>query len=224
MRELILSPSILGADYLRLGQQLQILDEAGAQYLHIDVMDGIFVPSISIGMPVIKSLRGGTNRVFDVHLMITEPARFAKEFAEAGADIVTFHYEACVDVRGTIEAFKKTGVKVGLAVKPKTDVSVLYPYMREIDMALIMTVEPGFGGQKLIPETLHKVRMLRQWCEDNHVDVDIQVDGGITLENFGDAVYAGANILVAGTAVFRGDIRSNTKRFLMIEQEIEKGE
>lgn len=209
---------------MRLGEQIRILDEAGAQYLHIDVMDGIFVPSISMGMPVIRSLRSGTNRILDVRLMITEPARYAKDFAEAGADIITFHYEACRNVEKTIAAFRQTGVKVGLAVKPETDIAVLYPYIDEIDMALVMTVEPGFGGQKLIPQTLDKVRTLHRWCEDHHADVDIQVDGGITLENFGEAVYAGANILVAGTAVFRGDIRSNTRRFLMIEQEIEKGE
>jgi ribulose-phosphate 3-epimerase len=224
MRELILSPSILGADYLKLGQQLRILDEAGAQYVHIDVMDGVFVPSISMGMPVIKSLRGGTNRIFDVHLMITEPARYAKEFAEAGADIVTFHLEACQDVAGTIEAFRKVGVKVGLAIKPQTPVEALYPYMSLIDMALVMTVEPGFGGQKLIPETLNKVHSLYEWCQEQKSDVDIQVDGGITLDNFEQAVHAGANILVAGTAVFRGDIRFNTRRFLMMEQELEKSE
>ncbi len=214
MRELILSPSILGADYLSLREELQILDEAGAQYVHLDVMDGVFVPSISIGIPVIKSLRRGTERVFDVHLMITEPARYAKEFAETGADIITFHYEACADVEQTIEEFRKTGVKVGIALKPATDVSVLYQYMDKIDMALIMTVEPGFGGQKLIPETLEKVRSLRKWCDKNCPDMDIEVDGGITLENFGEAVDAGANVLVAGTAVFRGDIGSNVKKFL----------
>ena len=137
---------------------------------------------------------------------------------------MTFHYEACQDPWGTIRAFRETGVKVGLAVKPKTDVGVLYPFMRDIDMALVMTVEPGFGGQKMIPETLDKVRTLYQWCRENRVDANIQVDGGITLDNFGEAIYAGANILVAGTAVFRGDIRYNTRRFLMIEQEIEKGE
>ncbi len=214
MRELILSPSILGADYLNLGEELKILDEAGAQYVHLDVMDGVFVPSISIGIPVIKSLRRGTGRVFDVHLMITEPARYAKEFAEAGADIITFHYEACADVDKTIEAFRKTGVKVGISVKPDTDVSVLYPYMDKVDMVLIMTVEPGFGGQKLIPKTVDKVRALRQWCDKNCPDMDIEVDGGITLENFHEAVEAGANVLVAGTAVFCGDIRSNVKSFL----------
>lgn len=217
MRELILSPSILGADYLKLGEELKIIDEAGAKYVHLDIMDGVFVPSISFGMPVIKSIRRGTNRVFDVHLMITEPARFAKEFAEAGADIITFHYEACADVGKTIEAFRETGVGVGIAIKPSTDVSVLYPYMYDIDMALIMTVEPGFGGQKLIPETLDKVKTLRQWCDKNCPDMDIEVDGGITLDNFGEAVSAGANVIVAGTAVFKGDVRANVKRFLSQE-------
>lgn len=223
MRELVLSPSILGADYLKLGEQLRILDEAGAQYVHIDVMDGVFVPSISVGMPVIKSLREGTSRIFDVHLMITEPVRYAKEFALSGADIITFHYEACGDVAATIQAFKKTGVKVGLAIKPKTDVSVLYPYMNDIDMALIMTVEPGFGGQKIIPKTLDKVRTLYDWCKENHIKKDIQVDGGITLENFREALSAGANVVVSGSAVFRGDIAGNVRRFLMIEQEMDQG-
>lgn len=223
MRELVLSPSILGADYLKLGEQLRILDEAGAQYVHIDVMDGVFVPSISVGMPVIKSLREGTSRIFDVHLMITEPVRYAKEFALSGADIITFHYEACEDVAATIQAFKKTGVKVGLAIKPKTDVSVLYQYMNDIDMALIMTVEPGFGGQKIIPQTLDKVRTLYEWCKEHHIKKDIQVDGGITLENFREALSAGANVVVSGSAVFRGDIAGNVRRFLMIEQEINQG-
>ncbi|MCR5742573.1 MAG: ribulose-phosphate 3-epimerase [Lachnospiraceae bacterium] len=222
MKKLILAPSILGADFMNLGDQVAAVEAAGAQYVHFDVMDGIFVPSISMGMPVLKSLRKQTNMLIDVHLMIVDPPRYAEDFAQSGADIITFHYEACDDVAEAIDAFRATGKKVGLAIKPNTDVSVLYPYLHKIDMALIMTVEPGFGGQKLIPSTLDKVLTLKSFCERHAINIDIEVDGGINFENFKTAIDSGANVIVAGTAVFSGDVEKNVSKFMIMEEAIEE--
>lgn len=211
-----LSPSILAADFSRLGEQIHELDEAGAQYVHIDVMDGMFVPSISFGMPLMKSIRPCTDRIFDVHLMIEEPVRYIDDFAEAGADLITVHAEACKHLDRTIESIKEKGLLAGVAINPATPLSAIECVLPKVDMVLIMTVNPGFGGQKLIPYTLDKVRALRAMIEKADLKTDIEVDGGINLENVTEAMDAGANIIVAGSAVFRGDVGENVERFLNI--------
>ena len=212
----ILAPSILAADFKELGQAIKTIEENGAEYLHYDVMDGIFVPSISFGMPVLASIRSCTNQVMDVHLMITEPIRYIKEFKEAGADLITIHLEACEDVAATIKAIREAGLKVGLSIKPATEAEAIRPYLDQIDMILVMSVEPGFGGQKFIPESLDKIRALRAMVEEAGVDVDIEVDGGIYQANVKEALDAGANIIVSGSGVFKGDIAKNTREFMEI--------
>ena len=177
-------------------------------------MDGLFVPSISYGMPVIKSIRKATDKVFDVHLMIEEPIRYIKEFVEAGADIITVHVEACTDMKATIEKIREFGVKVGITLNPATPLSEIEPYLGLVDMALVMSVNPGFGGQKYIESSTQKVRELKQICVDNGYDIDIEIDGGITLDNVTEVIEAGANVIVAGSSVFRGNAAENTKAFL----------
>ncbi len=210
----ILSPSILAADFWKLGKQIKEVEEAGAQYLHIDVMDGVFVPSISFGMPVITSLRKSTDIFFDVHIMIVEPQRYAAEFVKCGADMVTFHLEATDKVEETIEIIREAGVKVGISIKPDTPVEAVEPYLALVDMVLVMTVEPGFGGQKYIEKCTEKIRDLRKKITDKQLKVDIQVDGGITIDNVHVVLEAGANVVVAGSAVFKNDITENVKAFL----------
>ena len=211
-----LSPSILSADYTILGEQIKKMDEAGAQYVHIDVMDGQFVPSISIGLPVIKTIRKCTDRIFDVHLMIEEPIRYIDEFADAGADIITVHAESCKHLDRTIDAIKEKGIIAGVALNPATPLSAIEYVLPKVDMVLVMTVNPGFGGQKLIPYTVDKVRDLKKLIQSTGNKVDIEVDGGINLNNVREEMEAGANIIVAGSAVFNGDIENNVKSFLDI--------
>ncbi len=210
----ILAPSILSADFCRLGEQIREVEQAGAQYLHIDVMDGLFVPSISYGMPVIASIRKGTSIFFDVHLMIEKPERYIKEFAESGADLINFHLEATEDAEGTIEKIRGFGKKVGITIKPNTPASAVEPYLEKVDMVLVMTVEPGFGGQKLIPECLEKVKEIRSMVTEKGLTTDIEVDGGIDVSNVHLALEAGANVVVAGSAVFKNDVTENVKNFL----------
>lgn len=212
----ILSPSILAADFKNLGQQISDVDRAGARYIHIDVMDGAFVPSISYGMPVIKSIRSGTDRIFDVHLMIIDPIRYIQEFADCGADIITFHLEAAPDVLEVIDKIHSLGKKAGLSIKPGTETDALIPYLDKVDMILVMTVEPGFGGQLFIQKSYDRIREVRKMLDERGLHTDIQVDGGITLDNVKSVIDAGANVIVAGSAVFKGDAKANTKAFLKI--------
>jgi ribulose-phosphate 3-epimerase len=211
-----LAPSILSADFSILGEQIRAIDEAGAEYVHIDVMDGGFVPSLSFGFPIIKSIRGLTDRIFDVHLMIEEPSRYIGEFAKAGADLITVHAEACRHLDSTIDEIKKNGVMAGVALNPATPLEQIECILPKVDMVLVMTVNPGFGGQELIPYTLEKVKKLRAMINRLGTKTDIEVDGGIRLSNVKEVMDAGANIIVAGSAVFGGNITENVNDFLKI--------
>jgi ribulose-phosphate 3-epimerase len=197
-----IAPSLLSCDFSRFGEEVARMDRSGADLIHLDVMDGHFVPNITFGAPVIKSLRSYTKKVFDVHLMISNPLAFVDDFAKAGADIITFNLEADSPITETIEAIRAAGCSPALCVKPATPVEALFDYLEALDMVLIMTVEPGFGGQISIPETLEKIRHLRGECEKRGIALDIEVDGGITAGTVSDAAQAGANIFVAGSAIF----------------------
>lgn len=211
----ILAPSILAADFARLGEQLQAIAQAGAEFVHLDVMDGRFVPAISFGMPVIKSIRKATSKVFDVHLMIEEPIRYIDEFKESGADIITVHYEACTDVKATLQKIKDAGLKASLSIKPATDPQVLTDYLPYVDMILLMSVEPGFGGQKFLDGSLERAKAIRQMIEASGRNIDLEIDGGITLDNVQEVLNAGVNVIVAGSAVFK-DPAENTRKFMEI--------
>ncbi len=210
----ILSPSILSADFWHLGEDIRQLETEKVPWLHIDVMDGIFVPSISYGMPVIKSIRKDTEMFFDVHLMIDRPERYIQDFADSGADLINFHVEATEQVEETIAAIRALGKKVGITIKPKTPAAAVEQYLPLVDMVLIMTVEPGFGGQKLIPECIDKVREVRAMLDAKGLAAHVEVDGGIHLGNVEEAIAAGANVIVAGSAVFKDDIRANVREFM----------
>ena len=212
----IICPSILSADFARLGDQIAEVDNAGAKYLHIDIMDGVFAPSISMGMPVIKSIRRVTDLVFDVHLMIVDPIRYIKEIADCGADTITFHYEAAEDPKAAIDEIHSCGKKAGIAIKPATPVSEIVPYLDDVEMVLIMTVEPGFGGQKLIPSSFDKIREVRKIITDRNLNVDVEVDGGVYTNNVKEILDAGANVIVSGSGVFKGNPSENVAEFRRI--------
>lgn len=211
-----LAPSILSANFAALGEDVKKAERAGAQYLHIDVMDGAFVPSLSLGFPVIQSIRKLTDMVFDVHLMICNPDLYIAEFAAAGADIITVHAEACPHLNRTIASIKEQGVKAGVVLNPSTPLTALDYILEDLDMVLLMTVNPGFGGQKYIESCTKKIRDLRKMIADRGLNIDIEVDGGIKLSNVKKVLEAGANVIVAGSAVFGGDVEQNVKDFLEV--------
>ena len=211
-----LAPSILSADFKRLGEEIQTVADAGAAYIHIDVMDGDFVPSISFGMPVIRAIREVTDKVFDVHLMVSDPDRYIEAFADCGADIITVHAEACRHLDRTVSLFHSLGKKAGVALNPATDIRVLSYILEQVDMVLIMSVNPGFGGQKYIPYCTQKIRDLRRMIDERGLDVEIEVDGGINASTIREVLEAGADVLVAGSAVFGENPAVKVREFLDI--------
>lgn len=208
-----LAPSILAADFAVLGQEINKVEQAGCEYLHLDVMDGRFVPNITFGPPVIGSIRKVSKLVFDVHLMVEKPERYIEEFVKAGADIITVHVEAVEDLNNALSMIKALGVKASVSVKPDTPIESIKGFLPLLDMVLIMTVEPGFGGQTLMPHTIEKVRELKALCDKSGHAIDIEVDGGISINNVRELIDAGANVIVAGTSVFSGDSKENVRKF-----------
>ncbi len=216
-----LSPSILSADFMNLQRDIEAVVTAGCDYIHFDVMDGIFVPSISYGMPVMKCIKEASDVKLDVHLMITDPQRYVKEFAELGADIITFHYEATSNAREIINLIHRLGKKAGIAIKPGTPAGVLKQFLLDIDLILVMTVEPGFGGQKYNDECTEKIIEVADWIKESGREIMLEVDGGIKESNLKMVIESGANDIVAGSCIFKGDIIKNMKRFKSIMGECE---
>lgn len=213
-------PSILAADFNRLGSQIQTLEKAGIEVLHIDVMDGYFVPSISFGMPVIESIRKESKLFFDCHLMVIDPERYIEEIVRCGADSITVHAEACKDLESVMKQIRAAGVKVGVSIKPATPVSAISHLLKDMDLLLIMTVEPGFGGQKYIESTTEKIREARALVEKEHLNVNIQVDGGVNDSTIETVIRAGANYTVMGSGVFKGDLKENVEKYQKRIEEI----
>lgn len=213
-KEIILSPSLLSVDFAHIADGIKELDRAEVPALHLDVMDGAFVSNISFGAPVIKCLRKETNMIFDVHLMVEEPVRYIDDFKKAGADWVTVHAECCKHLHRTITAIKEAGMKAGVALNPATPVSVIDYVLDEVDMVLVMSVNPGFGGQSFIPSSLRKIVEVRKLIDERNLDVRIEVDGGVNLKNVGEVIKSGADVIVAGSAVFNGDIYENSTKFM----------
>lgn len=219
---ILLSPSMLAIDFANIGENLKKAEDAGTPYLHLDVMDGVFVPNISFGIPVIAGLRKATQMVFDVHLMIVEPEKYVEAFRKAGADIINFHLEATKDPAAVIRQIKATGAKAAITIKPKTPVEELLPYLSEVDMVLVMTVEPGFGGQSFMEDQVEKIRTLSQWKKEQGYTYDIEVDGGVNLKTLRTVLDAGANVIVAGSAVFgKEDVAGAVRDFMEVFKEYE---
>lgn len=217
----ILAPSILSADFKVLGEQMELCAEGGAGYLHFDVMDGMFVPNISFGIPVLECVKGFKGMVMDVHLMIQDPIRYVDSFCDAGADIVNVHYEACDDLQAVLDRIHGRGRKAGVTIKPGTPVDVLVPFLDQAELFLIMSVEPGLGGQAFIPSSLDKIRRLRGLLEERGLTADLEVDGGVYHSNVREVLDAGANVIVSGSSVFRGNIGENVSGFMEIFKEYE---
>ena len=214
-----LAPSILSADFCELGSQIEEIGNAGAQYVHIDVMDGVFVPSISFGMPIVSCIRPRTKLFLDVHMMVTKPERYVEEFVKCGADSVTIHVEASDCVEDTFKKIRSLGAKAGIALNPETPVKEILPYLEMVDMVLVMTVHPGFGGQAYIPECTDKIKEVRAAIKEKKLNVNLEIDGGVNLDNLQMNLDAGANVIVAGSAVFKGNITEKTKAFLDIMEQ-----
>ncbi len=217
----VIAPSILSADFTQLGSDIKQTEDNGAAFLHFDVMDGMFVPNISFGIPVMKSIRKATRQIMDAHLMVQDPIRYVEAFKDAGADLITVHYEACPDVRKTLVKIKDMGIRAGLSICPDTPAEAVREYLEIVDMILIMSVYPGAGGQKFIPESLDRLRDVRRMITEADRDIDLQVDGGVNLDNMREIIDAGANVLVAGSAVFGGDIGENVRKCMEIFGEYE---
>ena len=215
----LIAPSLLSANFLDLRKEMEMINKSDADWLHLDIMDGVFVPNISFGFPVLNALKPICQKPMDVHLMIVEPQKFIPEVAATGAYMMNVHYEACSHLHRTVAAIKETGMKAGVTLNPHTPICLLEDIIQDVDMVLLMSVNPGFGGQKLIPYTVEKVRALKKMIDERGLKTDIEVDGGVNLENVTEVMDAGANIIVAGSAVFKGDISENVERFLDVLKE-----
>ena len=209
----IVSPSLLSADFLHLSKDIEMVNRSQADWFHLDIMDGVFVPNISYGLPVVSQIKKMATKPLDVHLMIVQPERYVEAFHKAGADILTVHYEACTHLHRTIQQIKAQGMKAGVSLNPHTPVSLLEDVIEDIDVVLLMSVNPGFGGQKFIPESLDKVKEIRSLLDAKGLDTDIEIDGGVNAGNLASVLEAGANVIVAGSAIFSGDVADNVKKF-----------